>query len=56
MNVTDGVGCLGYGRVPEVGKSSVLSGDQDQRSGCVDKVPLRVFPRVTPVLWFKTKG
>jgi hypothetical protein len=54
MNAAAGVGCLGYGRVPEVGKPRSRSGDQAQRLGCVDEVPLRGFPCVTPVLRFKT--
>jgi hypothetical protein len=49
MNAAAGVGCLGYGRVPKVGKPRLRSGDQAQRLGCVDDVPLRGFPRATPV-------
>ena len=48
-----GVGCLGYWRVPEVGRPHSRSGDQTYRLGCVDEVPLRGFPRVNPVLRFK---
>jgi hypothetical protein len=55
MNAAAGVGCLGYGRVPEVGKLRLRSGDQAQRLGCVDQVPLKVFPRVNPVLRFKAQ-
>jgi hypothetical protein len=39
-----------------VGKSCLRSGDQAQRLGCVDEVPLRRFPRVNPVLRFKAHG
>jgi hypothetical protein len=53
MNAAVGVGCLGYGRVPEVGKPRLRPGDQAQRLVCVDEVPSRGFPCVTPVLWFK---
>jgi hypothetical protein len=53
MNAVAGVGCQGYGRVPEVGKLRLRSGDQAQMLGCVDEVPLRGFPRVNPVLRFK---
>ena len=55
MNAAAGVGCLGYGRVPEVGKRS-RSGDQAQRLGCVDEVPSRGFPCVTPLLRIKAQG
>jgi hypothetical protein len=54
MNAAAGVGCLGYGWVPEVGKPHLRSGVQEQRIGCVDEVPWRGFPCVTPVLRFKT--
>ena len=37
------LGLADYGRVPEVGKSHLLSGDQDQRIDCVDEIPLRGF-------------
>ena len=53
MNAAAGVDCLGYGRVPKVGKPRLRSGDQAQRLGGVDDVPLRGFPSVTPVLRFK---
>jgi hypothetical protein len=46
MDAVAGVGCLGYGRDHVVDKPSLLSGDQAQKLGCVDKVPLRGFPRV----------
>ena len=39
-----------------MGKSCLRSGDQAQRLGCVDEVPLRRFPRVNPVLRFKAHG
>jgi hypothetical protein len=33
-----------------VGKPRLRSGEQAQRLGCVDEVPLRGFPRFNPVL------
>jgi hypothetical protein len=36
-----------------MGKSRLRFGGQAQRLGCVDEVPSRGFPRVTPVLWLK---
>ena len=53
VNAAAGVGCLGYGKVPEVGKPCLLSGDQAQRLVCMDEVPSRGFPCVNPVLRFK---
>ena len=49
-----GVGCLGHGRVPEVGKSRLRSGGQ--RLGCVSEALSQGFPCVTPVLRFKAQG
>jgi hypothetical protein len=53
MNAETGDGCLGYVRVPEVGKPHLRSVYQAQRLDCVDEVPSRGFPCVTPVLLFK---
>jgi hypothetical protein len=62
------VGCIGYGRVPEVGKPNLLPGGQTETElmmmpftkfvlaetiNIVDEVPSLGFPRVTPVLVFK---
>ena len=43
MNAAVGVGYLGYGRVPEVGKLRLRPGGQAQRLGCVDEVHSRGF-------------
>jgi len=56
MNAAAGVGCLGYGRVPEVGKPRSRPGGQDQRLGWVNEVLSQGFPRVTLVLRFKVQG
>jgi hypothetical protein len=56
MSAGAGAGCLGYERVPEVGKPRLRSGDQAQRLGCVDEVPLRGSPRVNPLLKHKVQG
>jgi hypothetical protein len=51
-----GLGLAAIGKVPEVGKPCLLSGDQAQRLVCMDEVPSRGFPCVTPVLLFKAQG
>ena len=39
-----------------MGKPRLWPRGQAQRLGCVDEVPSRGFPRVTPVLRFKAYG
>ena len=55
VNDVAGVGCLGYWRVPEVGRPHSRSGDQTYRLGCVDEVPLRGFPVSIPYCGLKHK-